>query len=175
MAKLQLKTVRARAKKGRYRVSTLSETANNSVQISARDQREIADLYHKLRETEAKLVGSDGKIEILPNNVNSFLYRLLADLRAGKSVTLLQAKGELTTVEASKLLGMSRQFLIKLLEKDEIPYHMIGTHRRMYARDVLAYKVKRDINRRQVLDDLARAEQEQGTYDKVPDDFNPGQ
>lgn len=156
-------------------MSALSETAGASLPISPRDQREITDLYQKLREVEAKLVGPDGKIELLPNNVNSFLYRLLADLRAGNSITILQAKAELTTVEASKLLGMSRQFLIKLLEKGEIPFHKIGTHRRMYARDILAYKVKRDMNRRKVLDDLARTEQEQGTYDKVPDDFNQGQ
>jgi excisionase family DNA binding protein len=87
----------------------------------------------------------------------------------------LRAKAELTTVEAGKLLGMSRQFLIKLLERGEIPFHMVGSHRRMYARDVLAYKTKRDANRRKILDDLARTEQEQGTYDRVPDDFNAQQ
>lgn len=156
-------------------MSTLGDTASINVSISPRDQREITDLYQKLREVEAKLVGPDGKTEILPNNINSFLHRLLADLRTGNSVTILQGKAELTTVEAGKLLGMSRQFLITLLEKGEIPFHMIGTHRRMYARDVLAYKVKRDLSRRKILDDLARAEQEQGTYDKVPDDFNAGQ
>ncbi|HVZ60787.1 MAG TPA: excisionase family DNA-binding protein, partial [Terriglobales bacterium] len=122
-----------------------------------------------------RLVGPDGKTQVLPNNLNSFLYQLLADLKAGKSVTILQSKAELTTVEAGKLLGMSRQFLIGLLEKGEIPFHLVGTHRRMYARDVLAYKSKRDNARRATLDDLARAESEQGTYDRVPDDFNSGQ
>jgi excisionase family DNA binding protein len=156
-------------------VAMLSETANASADVPPRDEREITDLYQKLREVEAKLVGPDGKTDVLPNNVYSFLYRLLADLRAGNSVTILRAKAELTTIEAGKLLGMSRQFLIKLLEKGEIPFHMVGSHRRMYARDVLAYKVKRDMNRRKILDDLARAEEEQGTYDRVPDDFNFGQ
>jgi len=40
---------------------------------------------------------------------------------------------------------------------------------------VLAYKVKRDLSRRKTLDDLARAEYEEGIYDQVPDDFNLGQ
>ena len=133
------------------------------------------ELYKKLRESEAKLVGPDGKTDILPNNVYSFLYRLLGDLRAGNSVTILQSKAELTTVEASKLLGMSRQYLVELLNRNEIVYHMVGTHRRLYARDVLAYKVKRDTDRRKTLDDLARKEYEEGVYDQVPDDFNPGQ
>jgi hypothetical protein len=51
----------------------------------------------------------------------------------------------------------------------------VGTHRRLYARDVLAYKAKRDTSRSKTLDDLARKEADQGTYDKVPDDFESGQ
>ena len=143
--------------------------------VPLKEQREILETYSRLREAEAKVVGADGRAEVLPNNLYSFLLRLLADLRAGSSVTILQNKHEFTTIEASKLLGMSRQFLVRLLEKGEIPFHMVGTHRRMYARDVLAYKVKRDLSRRKTLDDLARAEYEEGIYDQVPDDFNAGQ
>ena len=145
------------------------------VDISQREQREILDIYLKLREAEAKLIGPDGKTEILPNNVYSFLLRLLADLRAGHSVTILQSRHELTTVEASKILGVSRQFLIRMLEKGEIPFHPVGTHRRMYVRDVLAYKSKRDTARRKTLDDLARREFAKGDYDKIPDDFHAGE
>src|ERR1039458_8729339 len=148
----------------------MSAEAKNSsgVAISAKDQREIIELYEKLREVQAKLVGPDGKTEVLPNNVYSFLCRLLADLKAGNSVTILQSKAELTTVEAAKLLGMSRQFLVNLLSRSEIPFHMIGTHRRLYARDVLAYKSKRDNARRKTLDDLSRAEYGEGIYDRLP-------
>jgi len=146
----------------------------NAVDISPKEQREIIDIYAKLREAEAKLIGPDGKTEILPNNLYSFLLRLLADLRAGHSVTILQSKHELTTVEAGKILGMSRQYLIKLLEKGEIPFHSVGTHRRLYVRDVIAYKAKRDLARRDTLNDLARREFAKGDYDKVPDDFHPG-
>ena len=148
----------------------MSAEAKNStgVAISAKDQREIIELYEKLREVQAKLVGPDGKTEVLANNVYSFLCRLLADLKAGNSVTILQSKAELTTVEAAKLLGMSRQFLVNLLSRSEIPFHMIGTHRRLYARDVLAYKSKRDNARRKTLDDLSRAEYDEGIYDRLP-------
>ncbi|MGH9497619.1 MAG: excisionase family DNA-binding protein [Terriglobales bacterium] len=145
-----------------------------AVDISPKEQKEIIDIYAKLREAEAKLVGPDGKTEILPNNLYSFLLRLLADLRSGHSVTILQSRHALTTIEAGKLLGMSRQFLIKLLEKGEIPFHLVGTHRRMYVRDVIAYKAKRDAARRDILNDMARREFAKGDYDKVPDDFHPG-
>jgi excisionase family DNA binding protein len=141
---------------------------------TSKEQQEIIDIYAKLRESEAKLIGPDGKTEILPNNLYSFLLRLLADLRAGNAVTILQSSHELTTIEASKILGMSRQFLVQLLEKGEIPFHKVGTHRRLYVRDVLAYKAKRDTSRRKTLDDLAKREFAEGNYGKVPDDFHAG-
>lgn len=139
-----------------------------------RHKDEINAIYQKLREAEAKLVGPDGKTEILPNNVYSFLLRLLADLKAGHSVTILQSMHRLTTVQAAKVLGVSRQYLIQLLEKEEIPYEKVGTHRRVFARDVLAYKARRDIARRNVLNNLARREFAKGDYGKVPDDFHTG-
>jgi excisionase family DNA binding protein len=138
------------------------------VSISEQDQKDILDLYTKIRAAEAKLVGPDGKTQLLPTNLYSFLCQVLGDLKAGKSVTILQSNAELTTVEAAKLLAVSRQFLVQLLEKNEIPFHMVGTHRRVYARDVLAFKGRRDSARRKTLDDLARTEFEQGTYDRVP-------
>src|SRR5215467_9858682 len=132
------------------------------VPIAHGDQQDINEIYRRLQRASAKLVGPDGKSQVLPNNVYSFLCQLLADLTAGSSVTILQNNALLTTMEASKMLGMSRQFLVNLLTKGEIPFIKIGTHRRVYARDLLAYKAKRDAARRKILDDLARAEYDEG-------------
>jgi len=83
-------------------------------------------------------------------------------------VAIIQDDAPLTTVEAARLLGVSRQFLIKLLRRDEIPYHMVGTHRRIYQGDLLAYKARRDGKRRRILDELTCAEAEDGLYDLEP-------
>ena len=162
---------------GEGRANAMATAEETNVPIATRDQREIEELYAKLREASAKLVGPDGKTEILPNNVYSFLCRLLAELRAGSSVTILQSNAQLTTMDASKMLGVSRQFLVTLLEKGEIPFHKVGTHRRVYARDVLAYKARRDAARRKAHDDLARAEYDEGVYDDtvVSNDSDSGQ
>jgi excisionase family DNA binding protein len=152
-----------------------TNTNTPAVPITDKDQREILDIYQKLRTAEAKLVGPDGRAQLLPNSLYAFLCTLLADLKSGYSVTLLQSNASLTTVEAAKLLGVSRQHLIGLLEKAEIPYHKVGTHRRLYARDVLAYKAMRDTGRRKILDDLARAEHAEGIYDRTLDDSQPEQ
>lgn len=138
------------------------------VPLSVQDQREIQLLYAKIVQAEPKLVGPDGKTQKLPPSIYSFLCQLLGDLKAGKSITILQDSVKFTTVEAAKILGVSRQFLVNLLEQDEVPFHMVGTHRRLYARDVLAYKARRDSARRKTLDDLARGEMEEGLYDRVP-------
>jgi excisionase family DNA binding protein len=150
------------------------EKETTPLPISLREQEEINTIYLKLREAEAKLVGPDGKTEILPNNVYSFLLRLLADLKSGHSVTILQSMHRLTTVEAAKVLGVSRQYLIQLLEKGEIPHQKVGTHRRVIVRDILAYKAGRDTARRNILNELAKKEFAKGDYGKVPDDFHTG-
>src|SRR5690349_15551905 len=87
------------------------------VPVSEKDKNDILDIYQKLRSAEAKLVGPDGRTQLLPNTLYSFLCTLLADLKAGNSITILQSNALLTTVEASKLLGVSRQFLIGLVDK----------------------------------------------------------
>lgn len=151
--------------------SSAAATPLESVPVSPKDQVEIQDIYLKLRNAEAKLVSPGGKAQVLPPSLYSFLCTLLADLKNGYSVVILQSNASLTTVEASKLLGVSRTHLIGLLEKGEIPFHKVGTHRRTFVRDVFAYKAKRDMGRRRILDDLARAEYDEGIYDKVPNDI----
>lgn len=147
-------------------MSVIEETGG--VPLTEQEQREVEAMYERIRKAEAKLVGPDGKTQRLPPNLYSFLCQMLGDLKAGKSITILQNGAELTTVEAAKMLAVSRQFLIQQLEQGQIPYHMVGTHRRLYARDVLAYKARRDSARRSTLDTLASDEMKEGLYDRVP-------
>lgn len=141
------------------------EGANTPIALSDADQKQVPELYQKIQRSRAKLVGPDGRTQNLPVSLHEFLVKLTGDLCEGQSVAIVQNDAQLTTVEAARMLGVSRQFLIKVLERDEIPHHMVGTHRRIYVRDLLAYKAKRDSNRRQILDELTRAEAEDGLYD----------
>jgi excisionase family DNA binding protein len=49
---------------------------------------------------------------------------------------------------------MSRPYLIKLIEKGDIPHSMVGRHRRLKAEDVFAYKTARDKSRSRAMDGL---------------------
>lgn len=138
-----------------------------AVPVSESDQREILAIYQMVRKSRAKLVGPDGKSQNLPDSVHAFLSQLLADLHNGKTVTIFQKDSQMSTIESSRFLGVSRAHLISLLDRREIPYFMVGSHRRMYLRDVLQYKVRRDANRRKVISDLAIAEENEGLYTGV--------
>lgn len=132
------------------------------------EQQEVQKLYAAIRKGKSKLVGPDGDARLLPNSLSSFLMDLIASLNEGKCVYIIQNQAQLTTVEAASMLGVSRQFLIGLLEKGDIPYHLVGTHRRIYAQDLLQYKAKRDTNRRSKLSELARLEIAEGIYERTP-------
>jgi excisionase family DNA binding protein len=113
-----------------------------------RDPKEILDLYERILTMETTIGGAGGKSQPLPASLYSFLSHVYGELKAGKPVNLLKDEVALTTVEAARTLGVSRQFLVQLLEHNEMPFHMVGTHRRVYARDVLGFKGKRDSARR---------------------------
>jgi excisionase family DNA binding protein len=74
----------------------------------------------------------------------------------------------MTQNEAARVLGASWRLLVQLLESGELASHRAGQRRRLLARDVLAYKTRRDVARREVLDRLASAEAAEGLYDLEP-------
>ena len=86
----------------------------------------------------------------------------MGELARGKSVSLIPMEAELTTNEAARQLKVSRPFLIGLLEKGEIPYRMVGTHRRIRFRDLCAYKEQNDRKRVDALEELSALDQEYG-------------
>ncbi len=138
------------------------------VPVSNRDQQQFERLYEAMRRGKAKLIGPNGQARLLPHSLHSFLVELIGLLNEGQSVHIVQHEAKLTTVEAAAMLGVSRQFLVNILENGEIPYHLVGTHRRIYAQDLLSYKSKRDQTRRKILRDLAKEEAAKGLYDRVP-------
>ena len=150
----------------------LSTEKDQRVPISEMDRKEIEQLYAAFRRGKAKLVGPSGEARLLPDSLHSFLVELIGLLNEGKSVMIVQNQAKLTTVEASSLLGVSRQFLVNLLEKGEIPYHMVGTHRRIYAQDLFRYKAQRDKRRHKIIRELAQAEAKEGIYGREPCSVN---
>ena len=145
----------------------MASTLTDPVFIPDTQQTQIRDLRQMIRSGDAKLVGSDGRQIPIPQPVHDLLLIILNNLQAGKAISIVPEHRQLTTQSAADILGVSRVFLVGLLENGEMPFHMVGTHRRIYLRDLLDYKQRRDAARHTAIDDMAKAEMEAGTYDKV--------
>ena len=61
---------------------------------------------------------------------------------------------------AADILNVSRGFVLRLIEKGELPARMVGTHRRIRLEDTLAYKDKADAVADKALDELVAIEQD---------------
>ena len=96
----------------------------------------------------------------LPVSAVRLLVDLLTNMAEGNAVTLMPIHAELTTQQAADLVGISRPYLIKLLENGEIKYHMVGTHRRIFFQDLKNYMDKNKKAREETLDGLVAQAQD---------------
>ena len=112
-----------------------------------------------------RVEGEEEKAISLPPAAAGPLLDLLADLAEGRAVSVSDAGEELTTREAAELLNVSRPHLTQLLKEGEIPSHKVGSHHRVYRRDVLAYKARRQEESEKAMQELTRLSQKLGLYD----------
>ncbi|PHM10132.1 helix-turn-helix domain-containing protein [Nostoc sp. 'Peltigera malacea cyanobiont' DB3992] len=126
----------------------------------------INQLEHILNQENSQLkLAANGEEMTIPNSVYRVLRQVVQAMASGKNVSIVTHSPELTTQQAADLLNVSRPYLIKLLEQGELPYILVGTHRRVNFDDLIKYKQQRDIKRRQVLDELIAESQELGFYE----------
>jgi excisionase family DNA binding protein len=117
---------------------------------------------------QPRLVGSAGEEIPLPEPMFHLLARMAEVLARGDAVTIVPVGQELTTQQAADLLNISRQYLIRLLDANELPFTRTGgKHRRLRIEDVLAYKAQRDHERQEGLDELASMTQDMGGYPEL--------
>lgn len=127
---------------------------------------EIERALVRVPDQRARIVGPDGTQTELPESLYMVLVRAAQELRRGRGVSILPVGMELTTQQAADLVNVSRPFLIRLLEAGQIPYHRVGTHRRIRLDDLLAYRRRRSEERRTMLAGMAAEAQGLGIYDE---------
>src|SRR5450432_3215613 len=101
---------------------SLAHERQGALPLSDSDQQGVLQLYEAIRKGDAKLVGPNGEARPLPDSLYSFLVEVVSLLQQGKSIYIIQKHAKLTTIAAAAMLGVSRQFLVNLLEENAIPY-----------------------------------------------------
>lgn len=111
------------------------------------------------------LVNEHGDRIDLPKPIFKTLLRVLKQMEAGNAIVMMPEEETFTSQAAANYLGISRQHLVNLLEQAEIPFHKVGTHRRVYFKDLIDYEHKRDGARRDSLDKLMNDVHDADLYD----------
>lgn len=136
----------------------------NKEQKIARENKDILDriasnLKKSTKEVEIGVRGEKDHVKI-PVSAFQHLNTIIDLMAQGKAITVNPVDAEITTQEAADLLNVSRPFIVKLLEKGEIPFHKVGSHRRIKLKVFIKYKNRYKKQQREALDELAKQAQE---------------
>jgi excisionase family DNA binding protein len=115
-------------------------------------------IKNKAEVVKIRIQESDEVVSI-PLKALKLLKLIISNMAQGRSVALMPTDAEITTQQAAEILNVSRPHVIKLLEKGEIPYRKVGSHRRILLQDILDYESRFRSERRKKLDYLAKEAQ----------------
>lgn len=101
----------------------------------------------------------------LPATAAELLADMLTELANGNAVTLVPTHAELTTQQAADVLGVSRPYLVGLLESGQIPFRRVGNRRKVGVSDLITYRSEDDARTKQAVDELTREAEDQGFYE----------
>ncbi len=127
--------------------------------IAAESSRQLAVMIGKGEEARLRVIDGDDVITV-PVSAMRMLVDILAHMAEGEAMVLIPQDAELTTQQAADFLNVSRPFFVKLLEEGKLEFHKVGSHRRVYFRDLIAYKEQSMGERQKALDELAKQAQE---------------
>ena len=136
----------------------------NPSDISPEMLKQIDGLVHS---GQAALVGPDGEKLVLPPALNDLLLFIVDAMKRKQTLFLMPNDETFTTQAAANFLGVSRPYVLTLLEGGRIPFHRVGTHRRIVFRDLMAFQQERSKARNVALSDLTKEVDEAGVYDRI--------
>lgn len=133
--------------------------------IDVAQLQEIDRLLSVSAELPLEFVISGGDVIAMPEALARIVRSAARHLAQGEAVAVVPIQQELTTQQAADYMNVSRPYLIELLDRGDIPYHRVGTHRRIRFDDLMAYKCVRDGERREGLRQLTQMSQRLGLYE----------
>lgn len=139
---------------------------SNRLHPSDMDPDALDALMDMLQESgRVALTSDEGQRVELPTPLFKYLMHILRLMQEGRPIAMVPEDEEYTTQAAADFLGVSRQHLVDLLEDGKIPFHKVGTHRRVKFHHLLDYRKRRDGERRSALDRLSEKVSDAGLYE----------
>lgn len=92
------------------------------------------------------------------------ITRLIEEAGAEVKTSSRRQRDELTTQEAAGILGVSRPYLIKLLDAGKIPYRRVGHFRRIRREDLEQFEKAERERRIEVMKELVAETEALGLY-----------
>ena len=136
-------------------------TSPEESELARTSSRLLAACIGKGKTARLRVIDGDGVIEV-PVAALRMLVDILTNMAAGNALSLVPIHAELTTQQAADFLNVSRPYVVGLLERGELAHHKVGTHRRVYFRDLMAYKDAQLRKSKAALTELAKLDQELG-------------
>ncbi|MGH8999216.1 MAG: helix-turn-helix domain-containing protein [Acidimicrobiia bacterium] len=133
------------------------------VEVDEAERERITALAALLGDgSKVTLLMPGGKRVELPAALLQLVARGATELAMGRRVALVPSAAELTPNQAARLLGVSRPFLVRLLEDGTIPSRRLerSRHRRIRLEDLLAFDQDRQARRsgiNQIVDEALNA------------------
>lgn len=100
------------------------------------------------------VVLSDGRPVALPEELAAVLLNAVREVAGGHDVALVSLDDEVSPAKAGELLGLSRQYVDRLIAEGVLPARRLpqSTHRKLRVADVLAFAARRDKRRKLITD-----------------------
>lgn len=131
--------------------------------IEDRDEQQLNDIANALQSAGA--VVGEQEFAALPAPVREALADVLHRFARGEAVVVGSAATLLTTGQAAAMLGMSRTYLVRLIDEGKVKCEFVGTHRRVRLEEALRYGEIFRRRRRAALDEIAGVSRDSGQYD----------
>ena len=124
----------------------IKKTTNHDQRIANNSLKALKHISQKLNVTGGKGIKisfqENEEPIVIPENALKLLSFIIENMAEGKSISIFLSDAEVTTQQAADLLNVSRPYMVKLLEKGEIPFKKVGRHRRILLKDIISYEEK---------------------------------
>lgn len=152
-------------------MSTINESRVGPSDIAPEEQARLDRML--LGNVRPVLLTESGDVIELPKALNDLFVSVIQAMKKKQAVFLMHEDEAFTTQAAANFLGMSRQFFVRMLDENELPFHHVGTHRRVFFKDLVTYQRKRSEKRQAALDKMTEEVVAAGLDDRYVDLTRP--